>query len=176
MAEYTLQKSYAMLKEDQLKAECVAAGLPVDDVLRVGDPAESILIRTNRDLTAPEQTTLGNVVTAHDGRRRRARALLDIFNDVNALSSLQKTAVWNQLNSGNPPVWATDKGPGAPAIASIQLMAQFGTGTLQTQAQLRMASIYCQDNWKFLVNPAWWPPTGAGPVPNIDGSEVDPTA
>jgi hypothetical protein len=65
MARYMFQHEYDTLREDQLVAECVAVGLPVIDVQRYGDPGESIDVVTSRDLTGPEQTTLGNTVSAH---------------------------------------------------------------------------------------------------------------
>src|SRR5262245_57450301 len=67
MASYTYTHAYATLRIEQLIAECVAAGLSVTDVQTLGDPSETIYVITSVDLTTGEQTTLGNLVSAHVG-------------------------------------------------------------------------------------------------------------
>lgn len=104
------------------------------------------------------------------------RTLLAIYNDLNALSAGQKTAIWNDFTSGNPPKWSLDDGTHADALAAasglaIDMPVSGGwTASLQTAARLKMVAIYLLDQPLYLVNPQFAPAINVKPyTPNPPG-------
>lgn len=169
--QYPYQKSYALLDEAKLKAECIAAGLPVTDVQRAGDapefPPSTVVVVTSRDLTGPEKTTLDGVVAAHDGRPRRPRPLPAIHADVLALNAQQKLNVANDL-FGAGSKWATDAGSNRSGLfVMYTLVSQLGLTAAQTNAaKAAAAAMFAQDFPGYLVRPAF-----DGTI-NVPGDEV----
>jgi hypothetical protein len=158
MAIYSYSKSYNTLDEGKLVGECQAANLPVTDVQRVGDQNETVLVITSRDLTSGEATTLDALVTAHDGRLRTKRDLLDIVTDLQTLSANQKTNISNALFTppGSPPI-LTDSGPNAASIWSLYAMIQLNGVTTADKNTIKLyaAAQYVQDNPRYLATPAF---------------------
>lgn len=91
---------------------------------------------------------------------RRPRTLYAIRADLAALSAANKNAVWSALTAGTPPLWAADAGPNAAALLALQMLGASATlsAAAATEAKLRAAAMYCQDNPSWLVNP----PFGSG--------------
>lgn len=169
METYYFVKTASMLDSSKLQAEIAAAGLPV---LYINTSGDDVYITFNRQLDAAEVTQLEALVNNHDGRARRKRILFAIRQDLNALTNAQKTAIWNDLNGGNPPKWALDAGPNAAAIAAIEWGATVPAGVStaeKTEARLRLAAMYCQDNPNYLVNQTF---NGTVPAINVPGDEV----
>jgi len=77
MATYTYTHPYATLRADQLVNECVAAGLPIIDCQRLGDPSETIWMISSVALTSPQQTTLTTTVNNHNGSAQTAPGLTE---------------------------------------------------------------------------------------------------
>ncbi|RJQ24609.1 hypothetical protein C4577_07510 [Candidatus Parcubacteria bacterium] len=99
---------------------------------------------------------------------RRARTLLAIYNDLNALSGAQKTAIWNDLTSGNPVKLSTNIGPAADGIFLIWRTAVNTTTAFTADMKLTAATFYTRDNPNYLVNPSF------DPSINIPGDELVP--
>lgn len=170
MATYPITKPFAQMDSAKLKTELTAAGLPVTDVQGGAIGSDQWTIVTSRDLTPAEVATMEGIVAAHDGRTRHPRTLFAIRADLNALSAGQKTAVWSDLSGGSPPKWALDAGRNAAAIAAIEWAATVPAGITaaeRTEARLRLAAMYVQDNPAYLVNPAF------DPTINVPGDEPD---
>lgn len=168
MAQY--QRSKANVDLAKFLAELQAAGLPVSHLLggAIGSPDFTVV--TSVDLTPEQITLMDQIIAAHDGRPRRPRPLFAIRADLNALTNGQKTAVWADLSGGTPPKWALDAGRNAAAIAAIEWAATVPAGITtaeRTEARLRLAAMYCQDNPKYLVAPAF------DNTINIAGDEPD---
>jgi hypothetical protein len=51
------------------------------------------------------------------------RGLLAIYNDLNALSTAQKNAIWADFTGGTPAKWSTDLGPHADAVSALSIPA-----------------------------------------------------
>lgn len=88
------------------------------------------------------------------------RSFLAIYNDLAALTSGQKAAVWAALTAGSPPLWATDDGPDAGAVAALSVAAIDLTGLsagVQTAARMKMVAAYVRDNPLWLVAPTFDP-------------------
>lgn len=172
MASYV----YAMPAANQadltgLIQQCTDAGLPVQTVQ--GNPSlDQIVVITSRELTPAEVTTLDGIVAGYDGRARRPRLIYDVWHDVGALTAAQKVATWNDLQTGDPPRWALDRGPNAADLHTLWLFAtQVGaiqTATDRQKCQQMLISIYTVDNPTFLCNPPFDPTIeipGDEPVP-----------
>lgn len=88
---------------------------------------------------------------------RKPRTLLAIRNDISNLTGTQKTNIWNNFISGSPPLWATDAGPNAAALAVLQLMGASVTLSAADvlEAKIRAVAMYCQDNPNYLVTPSF---------------------
>lgn len=101
---------------------------------------------------------------------RVPRTLFAIRADIAALSAAQKTAVWNALIAGTPPLWATDSGANAAALAVLQMLGASLTLSAADvlEAKTRAAAMYAQDVPLFLVNPAF------APTVNIPGDVLAP--
>jgi len=154
-----------------LQDECVAAGLPVSYIQGGALGSDEVTVVTFRVLTQPEQTTLGDVVAAHDGRPRKARPLYAIRADVQALSVGQFNNVWNDLSAAAAPAprkYLLDAGPNAAAIFCFDwcVYTSGGTAAQIKAAQLSLTAEYVQDNVKYLVHPPF------DTSINIPGDEV----
>lgn len=152
-----------------LYADLLAAGFPIAEG-GVAGPTSTFQVRvtTTRDLTPAEQTQVGVIVAAHDARPRQPRTIFAIRQQLNTLTNGQKTAIWTNLSAGTPPLWALDAGPNAAAIAAIEWGATVPAGVTaaeKTEARLRLAAMYVQDNPRYLVNPAF------DPTINVAGDE-----
>jgi hypothetical protein len=174
VATYTYAKSYAQLDERKLRDEANAAGIPVTDVQRLGDEAETVYVITDRDLTPAEKAALDALVAAHDGRPRRARSLADIYDDLAGLLPAQQDAILADLQLGaalsTSPKWTSLRPPqDGPAFAAWWAATKLAgaTNAEKRQAGGIIASMYAQQNPKYLVNPAF------APSVNVPGDEVD---
>lgn len=167
MATYQFTKPYVQLDESKLKVECVAIGLPVTDVQRLGDEAQTIYVITDRDLSGAEQAALANAVAAHDGRPRRKRKVYDMYVDIAALTATQQSAIAADLFGGSPPKYTQDEGDDAPDLLVLWVLSQTGLSAADKNLVKRAAAaIYARDNPKYLVNPPF------APAINIPGDEL----
>jgi hypothetical protein len=162
MATYPYTKPYAQLDERKLRDECVAAGLPVTDVQRVGDAAETVNVVTSRDLTPGEVTALDALVAAHDGRPRRPRSVFAIYADLTGASGLtaaQADAVTADLGLGTlTGKWTQLRPPqDAPAAALRWAAVNLGGATAaeKRQAAAWIVAMWMQQNPAYLVNPTF---------------------
>lgn len=87
----------------------------------------------------------------------RGRLLGDIISDLNALTSAQKTAVWNDLTSGSPAKWELNNGFNASAIAVLKFVVSLASLSAAdvVAAKIFGVAMYCQDNPVYLVHPAF---------------------
>ncbi len=88
------------------------------------------------------------------------RPLLAIYNDLNALTTPQKNAVWANFIAGSPPLWSTDDGVNAGSVMALSVPAIDLTGltvAVQTIARLKMVAAYVLDRPLYLVNPSFDP-------------------
>jgi hypothetical protein len=166
MAVYSYTKSPVDLS--RLQAECVSAGLPVA-YINGSVIDSSIQINTSRDLTPQEIQTLDAVVASHDGRPRQKRPFIDIYNQINALTNQQKTAINNDL-FGGPPAnkWSRGNTPSTAAMAATYYSATVPNGITAAEkntARLYIAAMYCYDNVNYLVRPSF------DPTINVPGDE-----
>ena len=88
---------------------------------------------------------------------RKLRTLIDIRADVAALSTAQKNAAWTNFTSGSPPLWSTDAGPNAAALATLQMLGASSNLAAADilEAKIRAVAMYVQDNVNYLVNPSF---------------------
>lgn len=107
--------------------------------------------------TQQQITSITPVVVNFDARMRVSRTLLAIYTDLANLTNTQKNNVWADLASGTPAKYLTDSGSSAGSIACLDWAVRFsGLATAAiTDAKLRIAAIYCQDNPNYLVQPAF---------------------
>lgn len=115
------------------------------------------------------QITQGNSIAATwSNETRKPRGLYSIYVDINALSGTNKTAIWTDLTSGSPPKWALNTGQNQAAIVTLHWSAvnSGATAANLTDARMRLAACYVQDNPRYLVNPSF-----AAAV-NIPGDEA----
>lgn len=88
------------------------------------------------------------------------RALLSIYQDLQALSAAQKNLVWADFTAGSPPKWSTDDTPGAGVVMACSIPAIDLTGlatAVQTAARMKMVAAYVLYNPRYLVNPGFDP-------------------
>lgn len=80
------------------------------------------------------------------------RTIAAIYSDLAALDSARQTAVWNDLNLGTPKKYLADDGNNAGAIGVMDwVINKSGSSpTATTDARLRIASMYVQDNPQYL--------------------------
>lgn len=144
----------------------VAAGIPI---VRINVANGTPVATYSRALTGPETTTANGIIANAIYQVRRPRTLLAIYNDLQALSTTQKNNVWTALIAGTPQLWATDTGPNAAALAAIQWGGTVASGIPAasiTEAKIRGAMMYVQDNPRWLEHPTF------DPTINISGDEV----
>jgi hypothetical protein len=137
--------------DEAIKAVCPIVGV------RIGNKADKQTWQFLPDGATAPQIAAAQAVINGFTTTGPLRSLLDIITDLNALTALQKTAVWNDINSGSPPKWALDVGPNAAAIAVLQLFATMGVfSTAQmTDIKIRGVALYVSDNPLYLVHPAF---------------------
>ena len=122
-------------------------------------------------LTPAQRAAAQAAAEALNPAPRRARRLIDIRADLNALSPAQKNAIWTDLNAGSPPRYALDTGPHAGALFVLQYVATV-TALLAAEineAKLRAATLYVADVPHYLERPAF------DPSINVSGSEPIPS-
>lgn len=88
------------------------------------------------------------------------RSLLAIYQDLDGLSTAQKSAVWTDFTSGSPPRWSLDEGADAGTVMALSVPAIDLTGlttAVQLVARLKMVAAFVRDNPLYLVNPAFDP-------------------
>jgi hypothetical protein len=110
------------------------------------------------DYVPPEPTA--TQVQAQANPPRNLVPLLTLITQLNALTTAQKTNIWNDLTSGSPPKWELDAGPNASAIAVLQFIATLTPSLSATDllnAKVRGVAMYVQDNPTYLVNPVFDP-------------------
>ena len=102
---------------------------------------------------------------------KQPRRLFDIYTDIGNLTAGQQSAIWTNLDAGNPPLWATDDGDNAAAIMVLHwAVANSGASTANVNnAKRRLAALYVQDNPTYLVLPTFDPAVSGV---NIPGDEV----
>lgn len=91
---------------------------------------------------------------------RRRRTILEIMNDLDALSGAQSLAIWNDLTAGLPPKVATCPGVNAAAIWTMHFVATgIGglTATEKNEGRQRTIAFWVQDDPQYLVNPPFAP-------------------
>jgi hypothetical protein len=128
-----------------------AAGIPIVGVR--GD----LSIDYDVAATPAQKTQGGNIAAAFDGLARRPRPILAIYQQLLALTATQKTAIGNDLFAGSPMKVLTDTGANAAAIAVLHWGAVNAglAAAAVTDAKLRAAACYAQDNPQALVNPVY---------------------
>lgn len=88
---------------------------------------------------------------------RKPLPLLTIYNAILALTSTQKTNIWNDLTSGSPVKISQDVGPNAASIFLLWRIASnisLPAATI-TDMKITAATYYVQDNPTYLVNPSF---------------------
>jgi hypothetical protein len=161
--------------------EIAAAGLPApvgitgSGYTGPGTPATAIDIFYDTALTGPQKTQLDGVVAAHVPRGpRKARPLWSIRADIQALTPAQFNNVWADLSAAvpgeAPRKYLTDYGANAAGIFVFDwsLYVSGPTAAQVKAGQISLTSLYCQDNWSYLVHPPF------DSTINIDGSEPVP--
>ena len=140
-----------------LMGQLRASGLPVTDVQTSGAFPGQVIVVCSTDLTANQSTQLNTTVAAWDPRPRVKRSLFAIYTDLTALTATQQTNVWNDLSSGSPAKYLLDAGADAAAIIVLDWVVRKAgaTGAALTDAKLRAAAMYVQDNVTYLVNPVF---------------------
>lgn len=110
-------------------------------------------------------------VVLPDNTPRRARKLIDILNDIAALTTTQQAAIWTNLTSGTPPLWTQGGGANEPAMLGLHWSATNSGATAANLniARRSLAAIYVLDHPTYLVNPSW------SPLINVPGDEIIPT-
>lgn len=87
------------------------------------------------------------------------RSLIDIYQDLGALTAGQKGAVWGDLGSGSPRKYLLTDGLNTAAIGALDWSAtdSGAVGNALTAARMRIAAMYTQDHPDYLVHPAFDP-------------------
>jgi hypothetical protein len=150
MASYARNKT--PLDPMQLEAELLGAELPVEYVNPGALGSGAFTVFTTRDLDATEVATMDEVIEAHDGRPRRPRLLVDIYQDVSALSGEQKTNIGTDLFGGSPSKLSQDSGPNAPDLLVLWTLRQLVTLSQADKRLLELdaITIYVHDNPRYL--------------------------
>src|SRR5580765_4326967 len=114
---------------EQLATEIRAAivlGATVLNVYGSGFPfigatiCPNVVIGFDPDIAVGQKTTLNGVIAMHVPiGPRKPRLLYDIYNDLVALSAVQKTNVNGDLFVGSPPKFTQDAGPNAGALLAL---------------------------------------------------------
>lgn len=109
------------------------------------------------------------------------KSLLAIYQEINSLTTAQKSAIWTDFTSGSPPKWSRDgeagtHGAHADALAAMSIPAieqpvnASFPAAVQTAARLRMVAIYLLDNPLYLANPAFDPAIDVRPYAVADAA------
>jgi hypothetical protein len=82
-----------------------------------------------------------------------------IYVSINGLNAAQKTNIWNDFTSGNPPKWSTSVGFNSGAIgigfALVSSLANKITAAELTDLKLRAVTAYVMDNPQYLEQPSF---------------------
>lgn len=110
-----------------------------------------------------------DLVTYYRRTWRRQRGLFAIYQDIHALTTAQKMAIWTDLSSGSPPKWSQNQGPNTAAIMALHWSAVNSGATTanMTDARLRLMAMYVHDNPTYLVHPSF------APSINVPGDEPE---
>lgn len=88
-----------------------------------------------------------------------SKTLLQIYNELTALTTQQRAAIWADFTSGNPPKWSLVDGAFSPAIAALSVMAidcaALLNATQLAKAQTKMVAVYLYEKPLYLVNPSF---------------------
>lgn len=159
MARYFISPPSAPASADwsPLVGKLRDAGLPVVDVQTSEAYPGQIIVVSDVDLTAAQQTTMNTVVSGWDPRPRTKRAIYSIYNDLVALNATQQGNIWADFNSGNPVKYLLDQGPNAAALAVLDWVVKSSgaTGAALTGARFRAVAMYVQDNANYLAHPTF---------------------
>ena len=141
----------------ELLAQLQSAGLPAVDIQTSSAYPGQVIAVCSSELTSPQSTRLGNLVTAWDPRPRIDRPLYQIYNDLSALTTTQQSNIWTDFSSGTPPKYLLDAGDNAAAIVVLDWVVRKSgaTGAALLDAKLRAVTMYVQDNVDYLVTPAF---------------------
>jgi hypothetical protein len=118
----------------------------------------NVVIGFDPDITAQQLVTLNGVIAAHvPAGPRKPRLLLDVYNDLVALSAAQKTNINADLFVGSPPKFTGDTGSSQADLLVLWTLQQVGGLSVgdKTLVKLAAAAIYCLDNPKYLVHPSF---------------------
>lgn len=138
-----------------LLTQLQTAGLPA---ITVEARSGQVVVWCSTALSPSQDTQLTTAVAAWDPRLPM-RALYQIYNDLAALTTTQQGNAWTDLSSGTPAKYLLDAGPNAAAIAVMDWVVKKSgaAGAALTDARLRIAAMYVQDNASYLVTPAFDP-------------------
>lgn len=145
----------AVIDTARLDTALRAAGLPIDGL---GVDGETVNIFWQTQPTQQQLDTAAAIAADPYWKyARRQRSLWDIAGDLNALTAQQKTNVWNDLSAGTPARYKLDVGTNAGAISVLDLILAVSglTGANLTNARLRLAACYVQDNPAYLKTPGF---------------------
>jgi len=153
-----------------------AASYLASEITRKGIPIISVsgppwTVAYDPSATQAQKDQGDALAAAFDGKDRQPRPLWAIRGDVQALTTAQFNATWADLSapvSGQAPrKYLMDYGPNASAIFVFDwaLYVSGPTAAQQKAGQISLAAMYVQDNWAYLIQPAF------DPSINISGLE-----
>ncbi|MBY0525602.1 MAG: hypothetical protein K2R98_19510 [Gemmataceae bacterium] len=89
--------------------------------------------------------------------KRMLRQATAIVDDLVALTTGQKTAIWTDLTAGSPPKLLVNAGEYKPALEELRLRARSSLYTAQQMTEMKLfaAALYCLANPTYLVNPSF---------------------
>jgi hypothetical protein len=156
---------------DVLNQEIVAAGLPAPRMEPYLDEIGQVIIVYDNPLSAAEKNTLDGVVAAHiPPGPRQTRNFWDILQDYQVVSGANRSKIYQDLTTGDPPKWATDQGPNKAAVAALHFstVQPGGSPASLDMAKSYFATSFVQDNPTYLVNNPEFPGV------NVPGDEPVP--
>lgn len=147
-----------------------------------GSPAQTSLPTVNTDgevhlqfdgsLSAQQKFDIDTIFSerglTYQGRDKRT--IWAIKTDLVALTAGQKTAIWNDLNSGSPTKLQDYHGHYEGVLASLKFLADSVaglSGAEKNDAKALATAMYAQDHPSYLVNPAF------DPTISVSGREAD---
>lgn len=140
----------------RLEITFAALGIPI-----VGDSwnqsTNTISVQYAPTATQAQINQGNQLLATWDMRPYRARRLIDLINDLNALTSTQKTNISNDLFSGTPLKVLLDPGANISPIFVLYWGTQTPGLTTQDKnlAKLYAAAMYVQDNPAYLIQPTF---------------------
>ena len=160
------QQSAAEVCDAKIRAQ----GIPIYGV--TGNQAPFVV---SYDPSATQaQKDQGNAIAAQPAVAMQPRRLSDIYKDIAALTSTQWQKVWTDISApvGTPPTgvprkYLSDYGVNAGPIFAMDwsVYASGASGNALLAGQKQLTAMYCQDNYYYLVSPAF------DPTINVPGNE-----